>query len=74
MNFCVHFSTSQHLLQLIEMTLVDCTHILKIMYELNVIPLALQITTICGNIMVGSSSIVNVGFCIDLQIIVLIFP
>ena len=34
------------------MTLVDSTYILRIMYELNVIPLALQITNICGNVMV----------------------
>ncbi|KAK3603739.1 hypothetical protein CHS0354_023353 [Potamilus streckersoni] len=45
------YMTSQQLVQLIELTLVDCTYILRIMYELNVIPLALQITNICGNIM-----------------------
>ncbi|CAG5130361.1 unnamed protein product, partial [Candidula unifasciata] len=45
------FSTSRQLLQLIERTLVDSKHILNIMYELNVIPLALQITNICGNVM-----------------------
>ncbi|WAR28490.1 DPOLA-like protein [Mya arenaria] len=41
----------RHLLQLIELTLMDSSHILNMMYELNVIPLALQITTICGNVM-----------------------
>ncbi|XP_060564158.1 DNA polymerase alpha catalytic subunit-like, partial [Ruditapes philippinarum] len=45
------YSNSEMLLKLIEMTLVDSSHILKIMYELNVIPLALQITSICGNVM-----------------------
>ncbi|KAL3848220.1 hypothetical protein ACJMK2_019093 [Sinanodonta woodiana] len=45
------YMTSHQLLQLIELTLVDCTYILRIMYELNVIPLALQITNICGNVM-----------------------
>ncbi|ESP04902.1 hypothetical protein LOTGIDRAFT_109334, partial [Lottia gigantea] len=45
------YSSSKHLLQLIELTLVDSTFILRIMYELNIIPLALQITNICGNIM-----------------------
>ncbi|XP_052784839.1 DNA polymerase alpha catalytic subunit-like [Mya arenaria] len=45
------YNSSQHLLQLIELTLMDSSHILNMMYELNVIPLALQITTICGNVM-----------------------
>ncbi|XP_052105058.1 DNA polymerase alpha catalytic subunit-like [Mytilus californianus] len=45
------YLTSQHLLKLIELTLLDSTYILRIMYELNVIPLALQITNICGNVM-----------------------
>ena len=58
-KFDLCFSMSQHLLQLIEMMLIDTTHILKIMYELNVIPLALQITTICGNVMVGNFLFIN---------------
>ncbi|KAJ8309966.1 hypothetical protein KUTeg_011831 [Tegillarca granosa] len=45
------YMSSSQLLQLIEMTLVDSTYILRIMYELNVLPLALQITNICGNVM-----------------------
>ena len=32
--------------------LMDATYILRIMYDLNVLPLALQITNICGNVMV----------------------
>jgi len=31
---------------------MDSSYVLKIMYELNVLPLALQITAICGNVMV----------------------
>ena len=46
------YSSSKQLLELIEMTLLDSTYILRILYELNIIPLALQITTICGNVMV----------------------
>ncbi|KAK3783769.1 hypothetical protein RRG08_063431 [Elysia crispata] len=45
------FQSSADLLKLIELTLQDSHYILRIMYELNVIPLALQITSICGNIM-----------------------
>ncbi|CAL1543599.1 unnamed protein product [Lymnaea stagnalis] len=45
------FSSSQQLLKLIELTLMDSTYILQIIYELNAIPLALQITNICGNVM-----------------------
>ena len=48
----VGFSQSRDLLQLIEWTLVDASYILRIMYDLNVLPLALQITNICGNVMV----------------------
>ena len=46
------FRNSQSLLQMIELTLMDSSYVLKIMYELNVLPLALQITAICGNVMV----------------------
>ena len=49
-------SSSQHLLNLVELNLTDATYILKLMYELNVMPLALQITNICGNVMVSSMS------------------
>ncbi|XP_059138881.1 DNA polymerase alpha catalytic subunit-like [Physella acuta] len=45
------FLSSQQLLKLIKLSLMDSNFILDIMYELNVIPLALQITSICGNIM-----------------------
>jgi len=48
-------SSSAGLLQLVELTLVDSSYILRVMFELNVIPLALQITTICGNVMVNTS-------------------
>lgn len=37
--------------RLIAATLADCSYVLKIMCELNVLPLALQITNICGNLM-----------------------
>uniref|UniRef100_A0A0B7B4I6 DNA polymerase n=1 Tax=Arion vulgaris TaxID=1028688 RepID=A0A0B7B4I6_9EUPU len=45
------FSSSLQLLKLIEQTLLDSLFILNIMYELSVVPLALQITNICGNVM-----------------------
>uniref|UniRef100_A0A8C9ZLN0 DNA polymerase n=1 Tax=Sander lucioperca TaxID=283035 RepID=A0A8C9ZLN0_SANLU len=45
------YSDSPHLLYLLELTWTDTKLILQIMCELNVLPLALQITNIAGNIM-----------------------
>ncbi|KAM7338997.1 hypothetical protein ACRRTK_002481 [Alexandromys fortis] len=45
------YSESSHLLYLLEQVWKDARFILQIMYELNVLPLALQITNIAGNIM-----------------------
>ncbi|CAJ0952652.1 unnamed protein product [Ranitomeya imitator] len=46
------YSDSSQLLYMLENTLVDSRFILQIMCELNVLPLALQITNIAGNVMV----------------------
>ncbi|XP_049887428.1 DNA polymerase alpha catalytic subunit [Pectinophora gossypiella] len=46
-----YYETSRDLLQLVSLSMQDASYILKIMCELNVIPLALQITQIAGNIM-----------------------
>ncbi|GAB1605260.1 DNA polymerase alpha catalytic subunit-like [Argonauta hians] len=45
------YSSNDHLIKLIEFTLMDASYILRIMYELNILPLALQITNICGNVL-----------------------
>ncbi|XP_029955043.1 DNA polymerase alpha catalytic subunit isoform X3 [Salarias fasciatus] len=45
------YSDSPHLLYLLEQTWTDAKLILQIMCELNVLPLALQITNIAGNVM-----------------------
>ncbi|XP_066879086.1 DNA polymerase alpha catalytic subunit isoform X2 [Kogia breviceps] len=45
------YSDSSHLLYLLEHTWKDARFILQIMCELNVLPLALQITNIAGNVM-----------------------
>ncbi|ERE64155.1 DNA polymerase alpha catalytic subunit isoform 1 [Cricetulus griseus] len=45
------YSESSHLLYLLEQIWKDARFILQIMCELNVLPLALQITNIAGNIM-----------------------
>lgn len=45
------YSDSPHLLYLLELTWTDAKLILHIMCELNVLPLALQITNIAGNVM-----------------------
>ncbi|ELU17443.1 hypothetical protein CAPTEDRAFT_228337 [Capitella teleta] len=46
-----YYNNSAHLLSMVEMTLVDATFIQRLLCELNILPLALQITNICGNIM-----------------------
>ncbi|KAL1248604.1 hypothetical protein QQF64_021922, partial [Cirrhinus molitorella] len=45
------YSDSPHLLYILELTWMDAKLILQIMCELNVLPLALQITNIAGNVM-----------------------
>ncbi|KAM3836858.1 DNA polymerase alpha catalytic subunit [Vipera latastei] len=45
------YSDSHHLLHMLEETWKDSKYILQIMCELNVLPLALQITNIAGNVM-----------------------
>ncbi|NWR74366.1 DPOLA polymerase, partial [Centropus unirufus] len=45
------YSDSSHLMFLLENTWTDAKFILQIMCELNVLPLALQITNIAGNVM-----------------------
>ncbi|CAD5116920.1 DgyrCDS5761 [Dimorphilus gyrociliatus] len=45
------FDQSISILNMIEVTLRDSSFILRIMYELNILPLALQITNVCGNLM-----------------------
>ncbi|XP_058147839.1 DNA polymerase alpha catalytic subunit [Dasypus novemcinctus] len=50
-NILNMYSESSHLLYLLEHTWKDARFILQIMCELNVLPLALQITNIAGNIM-----------------------
>ncbi|KAH0624750.1 hypothetical protein JD844_032508 [Phrynosoma platyrhinos] len=45
------YSDSHQLLYMVENTWLDAKYILQIMCELNVLPLALQITNIAGNVM-----------------------
>ncbi|KAL9965782.1 hypothetical protein ACROYT_G029627 [Oculina patagonica] len=45
------FNSSRELLHMFELTSMDALLALRIMYDLNVLPLALQITTIAGNVM-----------------------
>lgn len=46
-----YYENTNDLLQLVTLSMQDASYILKIMCELNVVPLALQITQIAGNIM-----------------------
>ncbi|XP_015196960.2 DNA polymerase alpha catalytic subunit isoform X1 [Lepisosteus oculatus] len=50
-NLKSYYSDSARLLYLLENTWMDAKFILQIMCELNVLPLALQITSIAGNVM-----------------------
>ncbi|KAK7084492.1 DNA polymerase alpha catalytic subunit [Halocaridina rubra] len=45
------YESSATLLQLVTMTMQDASYTLRLMCELNVLPLALQITNIAGNVM-----------------------
>lgn len=45
------FETGDGILKLITLTMQDCSFVLRLMCELNVMPLAMQITNICGNVM-----------------------
>lgn len=53
----MHFrlSDSIHLLRLLELTWTDAKLVLQMMCDLNVLPLALQITSIAGNVMVAQA-------------------
>lgn len=44
------YSTSTSLLGMVAITMQDAANTLRLMYELNVLPLALQITSIAGKI------------------------
>ncbi|CAG2165802.1 unnamed protein product [Oppiella nova] len=46
-----YFSTSNQLLRLVDLIMKDNDLIINIMYELNALPLALQITSIAGNLL-----------------------
>ncbi|XP_054745886.1 DNA polymerase alpha catalytic subunit [Anastrepha obliqua] len=45
------FETGNGVLKLITLTMQDSAYILRMMYKLDLLPLALQITNICGNTM-----------------------
>ncbi|GAB6021174.1 DNA polymerase alpha catalytic subunit [Chamberlinius hualienensis] len=51
MDVNLAFRSSQCLFNLVEWSLLDVNYCLHIMYELNILPLALQITTIAGNLL-----------------------
>jgi DNA polymerase alpha subunit A len=45
------YKTTASLSELIKLAKTDCEYTMRLMYEMNVLPLALQITTIAGNLM-----------------------
>lgn len=50
------YSSGNSLVELIRATMMDSVYGLRLMYELNVIPLALQITNIAGQILVTQNN------------------
>lgn len=46
-----NFSSSEALLQLIKFTIMDTSCIMRLMGQMNILPLALQITKIAGNLL-----------------------
>lgn len=55
------YGSSRSLLQLISFTMQDAAYILRLMCELNVLPLALQITKIAGMLYVTYNLASEVG-------------
>uniref|UniRef100_A0A8D8V3S0 DNA polymerase n=1 Tax=Cacopsylla melanoneura TaxID=428564 RepID=A0A8D8V3S0_9HEMI len=45
------FKNSRSIVEFIKFTMLHASYIIKIMCELNVLPLAIQITNICGNVL-----------------------
>ncbi|CAO1439985.1 unnamed protein product [Diamesa tonsa] len=50
-NIPFAYDGSSTIIEFIEFNVQDCLYIAKLMLELNILPLALQITTVCGNLM-----------------------
>lgn len=55
------YGSSRSLLQLISYTMQDAAYILRLMCELNVLPLALQITKIAGKLYIIYNQVSAVG-------------
>lgn len=50
-NIPFAYDASESIIEFVELNVQDCLYISKLMVELNIIPLALQITNIAGNLM-----------------------
>lgn len=53
-EICKLYQSGEGILKLLTYTMQDVSYILRLMFELNIMPLALQITTICGNLMTNT--------------------
>lgn len=49
-QLCEMYESGEGIIRLITLTMQDCSFILRLMCELNILPLALQITNICGSL------------------------
>lgn len=50
-NIEANMRNTNSLLQMLKNNMIDAEYKLRLMYELNILPLAFQITSICGNVM-----------------------
>lgn len=50
-HFIIFYSSAESLVQLIKFTIMDTSCIMRLMCQMNVLPLALQITKIAGNLL-----------------------
>lgn len=50
-DLCMMYDSGEDVMKLMSLTMQDCLFTTRLMCELNVLPLALQITNVCGNLM-----------------------
>lgn len=50
-NLIIYYSSAESLIQLIKFTIMDTSCIMRLICQMNVLPLALQITKIAGNLL-----------------------
>ena len=70
----IFLRSSKDLVHFVDHTLMDTNYILQIMCDLNVLPLATQLTNICGNVMVCTHGDIFLVCSIHSILVSAIFP